>query len=249
VPSTALIRPQKSIQYAVGTVYEFRSGFELSLEGYYKSMNNLIEYKEGASFFSLSGGWQDKLEFGRGLAYGGEFLLRKNSGRTTGWIGYTLSWSKRKFENISFGEWFPYRYDRRHDISIVFNHQFNNRIDVGVTWVYGTGIAVTLPVTIYNRFIWPVDLELGNFILAFDGRNSYRMPAYHRLDIGINFHKEKKWGTRTWSFGAYNAYSRQNPFFMEQTLYMSMNGFKFMRFKQISLFPIIPYFSYNFRIR
>ena len=249
VPSTALIRPQKSVQYALGSVWEFRDGFELSVEGYFKTMSNLIEYKEGSSFFVIGGSWEDRLEFGKGVAYGGEFLLRKTAGKTTGWIGYTLSWSNRKFENLNFGEWFPYRYDRRHDISIVLNHQFNNRIDVGATWVYATGNAVTLPVMTYTRNIWTDMKVYPQYITAFEGRNSYRMPAYHRLDIGINFHKEKKWGTRTWSFGAYNAYNRQNPFFMTQDVHTPNNGPQFVQFKQFSLIPIIPYFSYNFTIK
>jgi outer membrane receptor for ferrienterochelin and colicin len=250
VPSTALIRPQKSIQYALGTVYEFKQGFELSVEGYYKSMDNLIEYKEGSSFFTLNTDWQDKLEFGRGVAYGGEFLIRKTTGKTTGWVGYTLSWTKRKFDNISFGEWFPYRYDRRHDISVVVSHQFSQRFDIGATWVYGSGNAVTLPVTMYTRNIWPDLIQYPQYVMAFEGRNSYRMPAYHRLDVGVNFHKEKKWGTRTWSFGAYNAYNRQNPFFMTQSLlYSNSQNIMFLQFRQYSLFPIIPYFSYNFRFK
>jgi len=249
VPSTALIKPQKSVQYALGTVCDFGNGFELSVEGYYKTMDNLIEYKEGSSFFSLTEDWEDKLEFGRGVAYGAEFLLRKTTGKTTGWIGYTLSWSKRKFDNISFGEWFPYRYDRRHDISIVLNHQFNDRIDVGATWVYGTGTAVTLPVMTYNRNVWPTLFFSTDPIRAFEGRNSYRMPAYHRLDIGINFHKEKKWGTRTWSFGAYNAYNRLNPFFMTQSQVYTANGNQYTQFKVHSLFPIIPYFTYTFKLK
>jgi outer membrane cobalamin receptor len=257
VPSTALIRPQKSVQYAVGTVYEFNGGIELSMEGYYKSMSNLIEYKEGSTFFSLTDDWQDKLEFGRGVAYGAEMLLRKTTGKTTGWIGYTLSRSERKFENISFGEWFPYRYDRRHDISVVLSHQFSKRFDVGATWVYGTGMAVTLPVMAYTRNVWPVTKETimnahlpGPYtIVAFEGRNGYRMPAYHRLDIGVNFHKEKKWGTRTWSVGAYNAYNRQNPFFMTQHLITPQNAPMFMLVKQFSLFPVIPYFSYTFKLK
>jgi hypothetical protein len=91
----------------------------------------------------------DKLEVGEGLAYGLEFLARKQYGKTSGWIGYTLSWSNRRFDSISFGEWFPYRYDRRHDISIVFNYRFNDHIDMGITWVYGTGNAVTLPLEKY----------------------------------------------------------------------------------------------------
>jgi hypothetical protein len=249
VPSTALIKPQKSVQYALGTVCDFGKGIELSVEGYYKTMDNLIEYKEGSSFFSLTEDWEDKLEFGRGVAYGAEFLLRKTTGKTTGWIGYTLSWSKRKFDNISFGEWFPYRYDRRHDISIVVNHQFNDRIDVGATWVYGTGTAVTLPVMTYNRNVWPALLFFPDPIRAFEGRNSYRMPAYHRLDIGINFHKEKKWGTRTWSFGAYNAYNRLNPFFMTQSQVHTESGNQYTQFMVHSLFPIIPYFTYTFKLK
>jgi hypothetical protein len=213
-------------------------------------MDNLIEYKEGSSFFTLNTDWQDKLEFGRGVAYGGEFLIRKTTGKTTGWVGYTLSWTKRKFDNISFGEWFPYRYDRRHDISVVVSHQFSQRFDIGATWVYGSGNAVTLPVTMYTRNLWPDLIQYPQYVMAFEGRNSYRMPAYHRLDVGVNFHKEKKWGTRTWSFGAYNAYNRQNPFFMTQSLlYSNSQNIMFLQFRQYSLFPIIPYFSYNFRFK
>jgi outer membrane receptor for ferrienterochelin and colicin len=249
IPSTARVRPQKSVQYALGSVWSLKKGFELSIEGYYKTMDNLIEYKEGSSFFSLGGSWEDKLTFGRGVAYGAEFLLRKNEGKTTGWIGYTLAWSNRQFDDLNFGKWFPYRYDRRHDISIVLNHKFNDRIDIGGTWVYATGIAVTLPVMTYTRDVWPDPNRWPFYVHVYEGRNSYRMPAYHRLDLGINFHKEKKWGTRTWSFGAYNAYNRLNPFFMTEQILTAQGGFQFMQFKQYSLFPIIPYFSYNFRIK
>ncbi len=249
VPSTALIKPQKSIQYALGTVYDFPKGIEVSLEGYFKSMNNLIEYKEGSSFFSINDDWENKLEFGRGISYGGELLIRKKMGKTTGWIGYTLSRTERKFENISFGEWFPYRYDRRHDISIVLNHKFNDKIDIGLTWVYGTGNAVTLPVMMYTREFWPGHSLYPNQIMVYEGRNSYRMPAYHRLDLGINLHKEKKWGIRTWSFGAYNAYSRQNPFFMTQSPVHTQEGDVGILFRQYSIFPIIPSVSYSFKIK
>ncbi len=245
VPSTALIKPEKSTQYALGMVWNTGKGYELSVEGYFKSMDNLIEYKEGASYFSLQVDWQNKLAFGRGVAYGGEFLIRKTEGKTTGWIGYTLSRTDRKFEDISFGEWFPYRYDRRHDISIVLNHKFSNRIDIGATWVYGTGNAVTLPLENYQVILWP-NWTTWTPIDYFETRNSYRMPAYHRLDIGVNFHKERKWGTRTWSFGIYNVYNRKNPFFIEGIVWSNDNTPKL---RQYSLFPIIPSFSYSFRIK
>ncbi len=263
VPSTAVIKPQKSIQYALGLAYEIQDGIEISLEGYYKTMANLIEYKEGSSFFSFSDDWQDKLEFGEGEAYGGELLIRKQFGKTTGWLGYTLAWSNRKFENISFGEWFPYRYDRRHDISIVLNHKIKENIAIGVTWVYGTGNAVTLPLEKYNELggiSWGGFVEDGakpddehlyyvNMIDYFEKRNSYRMPAYHRLDIGVNFVKDTKWGERTWSFGVYNAYNRKNPFFLTfDTEYNDYNEPPLTVLKQYSLFPIIPSISYSFKI-
>ncbi len=250
VPSTALIKPQKSVQYAFGLVYEVQDGIEISLEGYYKTMDNLIEYKEGASFFSFGGGWEDKLEFGEGNAYGLEFLARKQFGKTTGWIGYTLSWANRRFDNISFGEWFPYRYDRRHDVSIVFMQQIKENIDLGITWVYGTGNAVTLPLEKYGSMssFW-YDFMYFNDIEHFENRNNYRMPAYHRLDIGLNFHKETKWGTRTWSVGAYNTYNRKNPFFLDFDEEYVADGPNNVVLKQYSLFPIIPSISYAFKIK
>jgi outer membrane receptor for ferrienterochelin and colicin len=250
LPSTDTIKPQKAIQGAVGIVYEPAEGVEISVEGYYKHMKNLIEYKEGASFFSIEDDWQDKIEMGEGRAYGVEVLARKDLGKISGWIGYTLSWSNRRFENISFGEWFPYRYDRRHDVSIVFNYKFNDRIDLGLTWVYGTGNAVTLPLEKYASIqsFW-YDYRYFNGIEYFSGRNSYRLPAYHRLDLGINFRKEKKWGERVWSFGAYNVYNRKNPFYLQFDKILNAQGAQETVLKQYSLFPLIPSISYSFKIK
>lgn len=251
VPSTAVIQPQKSVQYALGFVYELKEGIEFSLEGYYKEMDNLIEYKEGASFFSLQGDWQDKLEFGEGNAYGMEFLARKTVGNTSGWIGYTLSWANRRFDNISFGEWFPYRYDRRHDVSIVLSQKITDHIDLGVTWVYGTGNAVTLAVEKYGGLSSFENLGWSYFdaIDYFESRNNYRMPAYNRLDIGLNFSRETKWGFRTWSVGVYNAYNRKNPFFLDFDQEHNPDGTSQTVLKQYSLFPIIPSISYSFKIK
>lgn len=255
LPATEKIKPERATQYAMGVVYEPSDGIEISVEGYYKSMKNLIEYKEGASFFSFTNDWQDKIEIGEGRAYGVEILARKQIGKTSGWIGYTLSWSERKFENISFGQWFPYRYDRRHDISFVLTQKISDHIDLGITWVYGTGNAVTLPLEKY------VSLESTwggypyfNGIEAFDNRNSYRMPAYHRLDLGINFRKETKWGERTWSIGAYNVYNRKNAFYLQfSSEYQPVGTSNVVTYKtvlkQYSLFPIIPSISYSFKFK
>ncbi|MDD4645349.1 MAG: TonB-dependent receptor plug domain-containing protein, partial [Bacteroidales bacterium] len=252
LPSTQKIKPERAVQYALGLVYELNDEIEISVEGYYKEMSNLIEYKEGASFFSFSDDWQDKIDFGKGRAYGFEVLARKQLGKTSGWIGYTLSWSERKFDNISFGEWFPYRYDRRHDISIVVNQQLTDKIDIGLTWVYSSGNAVTLPLEKYTSLssIWAnTYYSYFNGIEAFDHRNSYRMPAYHRLDVGINFRKTKKWGERVWSFGAYNAYNRKNAFYLAFATDYEVTKGPQKVLKQYSLFPIIPSVSYSFKFK
>lgn len=245
VPVTENIKPMISHQMALGTVYSPRKGYSISLEGYYKEMDNLIEYKEGASFFGSSQGWEEKVEMGEGRSYGAELLLKKETGKTTGWIGYTLSKTERKFDNINFGEYFPARYDRRHDVSVAVTHKFSDKVDLGISWVYGTGNAITLPSnTIATLEINHSDYGSyeGNTVQYFDQRNNYRMPDYHRLDVGINFHKVKKHGVRTWNISVYNAYNRKNPFF----LYVGeKDDVKVL--KQVSLFPILPSVSYTYK--
>ena len=244
VPSTDQVKPQNSRQFAIGLAQTLKQKFEVSLEGYYKTMQNLIEYKEGASFFSVDKNWDEQIEFGQGNSYGAELLVQKKEGKTTGWIGYTLSWTNRQFDNLNFGKTYPFKYDRRHDISFVLVHQLKENIDVGVTWVYGTGNAVTLATQKYPAAsqVSFAGFDYFQTVQYFESRNDFRMPSYHRLDIGINFKKEKKWGERTWSFGAYNTYSRQNPFY----LFFDTIGDQTV-VKQVSLFPIIPFFAYSFK--
>ncbi|MBE9466772.1 MAG: TonB-dependent receptor [Bacteroidetes bacterium] len=239
LPVTDKIKPQKSIQYALGTSYAITDDINISVEGFYKEMSNLIEYREGSSFFSISNDWEDKVVQGKGTSYGAEFFVQKKVGKTAGWIGYTLSWSNRKFEDINFGKTYPYKYDRRHDISIVITHKFSDNIDAGLTWVYGTGNAVTLATEQYV-----VKTDNGyEYVEHYEKRNGYRMAAYHRFDFSANFHKQKKWGKRTWSFGVYNAYNRKNPFFLN--FEEDYNNDRRV-LKQYSLFPIIPSISYSF---
>lgn len=253
LPTTENILPQNSYQTAIGGAYNINDNWEITLEGFYKTMDNLIEYKEGASFFDIGTNWESKVETGKGYSYGAELLIRKNIGKFTGWIGYTLSWSNRKFENLNNGEVFPYKYDRRHDIAIVILYEVSDNIDLGLTWVYGTGNALTLGVARYSDL--PENYQLydsyyydyygyggWNEIEYYKSRNSYRTPAYHRLDVSANFHKQKTHGVRTWSVGLYNAYSRQNPFFI---YFGYANNKKVL--KQISLFPMIPSVRYSFK--
>jgi len=250
LPVTDKIKPLQSWQYAAGIFHNLNNGIEISLEGFYKSMHNLIEYKEGADFFSAAQAWEDKIEIGDGNAYGAEVLIRKQTGKTTGWIGYTLSWANRQFDNLNFGNVFPYRYDRRHDISIALTHQLNDKIDFGLVWVYGTGNAVSLPIEKYPSvgiFSMYDYYDYYSNVQYYEGRNGFRTPAYHRLDLGVNLHKKLKRGERTWSFSIYNVYNRKNPFFIYFSSESTFGSKPTTRLKQISLFPLIPSFSYSFK--
>jgi len=261
LPVTKNFAPPISDQVALGTAVNFPKGFSLTIEGFYKTMTNLIEYKEGASFMGSATNWESKVEKGRGWAYGAEFMLEKTIGKTTGWVAYTWSKTERQFENLNFGDPFPAKYDRRHDVSIVITHEFSKKFDIGCTWVYGTGNAVTLAVMDFPQAEIPYTQNSywNNSLQDYGGRNNYRMPAYHRMDLGMNFHKQKKYGTRTWSFSIYNVYNRQNPFML---MWGTKGGDYFYNpgtgqnvqqtplqtvLKQFSLFPLIPSVSYSYK--
>ncbi len=243
VPAIEQVPSQSSEQLAGGVSTQFNNGqFELSLEGYYKTMEDLIAYKAGYSNLSSTESWVNAIETGgKGKSYGAEVFLQRKKGKTTGWIGYTLSWTKRSFENINFGDWYSYKFDRRHDFSFVFSHKFSDNFDIGLTWVYGTGNAINFPQGVY--FGMP-EYDRGysfvDIVESYGERNSTRLPAFHRLDVGINMHKTKVNWKRTWSIGAYNLYNRKNPWFA----YLSYENNNRVA-RQVSLFPIIPSVSYR----
>ncbi len=247
LPTTDRVKPQDSWQVALGFAKTVGKDYELSIEGYYKEMKNLIAYEEGASLFSVNP-WEDQVTQGEGKSYGAEVFMQKKYGRFTGWLGYTLSWSWRRFDDKNFGEWYPFKFDRRNDISLVGVYELNDRITFAATWVYGTGNAVT-----FANSQLPVILPPDSFerdVQYFNGRNSNRLPSYHRLDINVDFTKVKKRHTRIWSIGAYNAYSRKNPFFVnfETEFERQQDGSVEPKtvLRQYSLFPIIPSVSYRF---
>ena len=257
VPATDRTPPQNSYQTAAGFAYNLNDNWYFTLEGFYKTMNNLIDYSEGSSFFSYGVNWEDKIERdGKGLSYGMEVLARRDMGKFKGWVGYTLSKVEVQFENLNNGEPFPYTYDRRHDISIVLMYRLNDAFDLSATWVYGTGSARTLAVSRYapsqkdfnGRDQWAYTYPSNSAfrydqdVEYFKGKNAYREPAYHRLDIGFNWHKTRNWGTRTWSLGLYNVYNRQNPFY----LFFGYDSYGHRALKQMSIFMLIPSISYSF---
>lgn len=247
LPTTEEVLPQDSWQVALGMAKTFDNSYEVSVEGYYKEMTNLIAYEEGASLFNI-GPWENQITQGEGRSYGAELFVQKKKGDLTGWIGYTLAWSERRFDDKNFGEWYPFKFDRRHDISIVGIYEFNKRWSSAVTWVYGTGNAITFAdsrIPILREFF---NFQSYSFIDNFKSRNNLRMAPYHRLDVGVDYKIEKKKYTSTWSFGAYNAYSRRNPFFLNlENVFVDTpeGGESKTVLRQYSLFPLIPSVSYK----
>jgi hypothetical protein len=273
VPVTKRIKPMNSHQYSAGVFYNLMDLIDLSVEGYYKSMHNLIEYKDGATFLGSSTGWEDKVVMGDGWAYGVEFLAQKSFGKTTGWIGYTWSKAERLFnrpgQELNYGKVFPAKFDRRHDVSIVVSHKFSERFDLSGTWVFSTGNTGTLAFQKYESIPTPDSWDNASYDIPYDGsstytsdesmsvdyisgRNNFRYNPYHRLDLGLNFHKKKKYGTRTWNISIYNVYSNNNPFLVypdESMVYNPKTG-KYTIKKsliQVSIFPIIPSISYSYK--
>lgn len=258
VPATRNLRPMQSQQWALGWAQELPKGINLTIEGYYKNMRDISFYKEGASFLLIDNpegaqgiNWEKNITQGKGWSYGSEFLLQKEKGKWSGWIGYTLSWTYVQFDSINFGKKFFPRYDRRHDISIVNIYKFNDRIKLSCTWVYGTGNAITLPVAQYDAAPHnPAQIDnysQYNFIgfrNDYGEKNSFRMAPYHRLDVGIQFTKVKKRYTRTFELSFYNAYNRWNPFFyyIERGVTATQN-----KLMQVTLFPILPSVSWSWK--
>jgi hypothetical protein len=261
VPVTDVIKPSLSKQFAFGLERTLRNGeYEVSLEAYHKTMNDLITYKDGVVTLSSASDWQTQVETnGTGKSYGLEFLLQKIKGSTTGWIAYTYSKTTRQFENKNNGKPYPFKYDRTHDISFVYLQKIKSNIQLSATWVYGTGNPYTLAAGKYkmmpdaiNEFRDESDYSIYGQV--YNDLNSYRMRAYHKLDVGINFNKTVKRGERTWNISIYNLYNRQNPYYyyLDTTYQFDEQGRIIPEatktvLKQQSYFPIIPSFSYSLK--
>ena len=257
VPVTADIAPMRAHQVAAGLFYEISAIGDFSVEGYYKQMYNLLEYKDGATFWGSSESWEDKVVMGDGWAYGVELLMQRNFGNLTGWIGYTWSRTMRLFDRpgqeLNDGNPFPAKYDRRHDLSIVLSYKINDRIDLSATWVYSTGNAATLSLQEYaqaqetaNEYA-DVDPEgWGGYLANPSGRNNFRMPDYHRMDISANFHRSFRNCSRTINVSVYNLYNRKNPYMIYESHEHRYNGYN-GALVQLSIFPILPSVAYTLK--
>lgn len=243
VPSTYKVRPQISWLYAAGLFRNWKTNmYETSLEVYFKDMRNQIEYREGYTPNTIAD-TEDDFVFGKGWSYGSEIFINKVKGKFTGWVGYTLSWTWRKFAALNFGEKYPAKYDRRNDVSVVGMYKLNRRWKLAGTFVYGTGNAATLPQRFY--------IVGGILTQEYSRINQYRLPSYHRLDLSAILQGKKNDRRKLqteWVFSVYNAYSRQNPYFIyfDQTG-SPLNGSLQVQAKQVAIFPIIPAVTWNFR--
>ncbi len=245
-PSTPGVNPQRSDQFALGLTKLIKDKYLLSTEAYYKKMTRQLDLRDGAEIFANTE-LEKEFVFGTGDSYGQEFYVEKKDGKTTGWIGYTLSWSNRTFPDINNGKTFPTRFDRRHDLSVVAIHQLNKRINATATFVYGTGNAYSLPV---QRFIFQdVEGEDYTVIPVYPERNSFRLAAYHRLDLGLVYKLRPKRGSSDLTFSVYNVYNRRNPYFVFFETIRDEESDQITGFvaKQVSLFPVIPSVTYNFK--
>ena len=253
MPSSNNIKPEIADQVALGYFRNFKNNlFEFSAEIYYKQIQNAVDYKVGAEV-TLNAAAEGQLIYGEGRAYGLELLFKKRKGNFTGWISYTLARSEKVFDEINSGSWYPARQDRTHDISVVAMYQITERLNVSGSWVYYTGNATTFPSGKY--------MLDGQVRELYSERNGYRMPEYHRLDIGVTLkgkkykyqvnldtgekEKIKKRFTSSWNFSVYNMYARENAYSI--SFQQSESDPNKTEAVQLSLFKIIPSITYNFK--
>ncbi|RYY60645.1 MAG: hypothetical protein EOO05_09205, partial [Chitinophagaceae bacterium] len=239
IANTNLIKPEISDQVSLGYYKDLAGNrYELTVESYYKSMQNQIDYRDGADIFANNDAIEQQLLFGKGRAYGIEFLVRKKTGKLTGWIGYTLSKTEKQIDGINNNKWYNARQDRTHDISVVGLYQLNKKWNLSATWVFYTGDAITFPAGKYR-----VDDQT---VFYYTDRNAERMPSYHRLDLGATciLKQKKKWSSEL-SFSLYNAYGRENAY----TISFRDNEDDPDKTEAVryALFKFIPSISYNFK--
>jgi hypothetical protein len=238
IPSSANVKPEISDQISLGYFRNFfNNRYELSLEGYYKDMQNQVDYKDGASTIA-NDLVEGELLYGKGRAYGVELFFKKKYGRFNGWISYTLSRTEKQIDGINNSEWYAARQDRTHDVSLVGIYDINDKLSVSATWVFYTGSAVTFPSGKYY-----ID---GNIQWLYTERNGYRMPNYHRLDLSVTYYNKKtdKFES-SWNFGIYNAYARENAWTID--FRESETDPTKTEAVQIALFKIVPSITYNFK--
>ena len=241
-PATPNVKPQMCDQFALGYFRNLKNNmYEVSAEVYYKDLRNVIDFRDHAQLL-LNQYIEGELRIGTGYSYGVETMIRKNDGKLTGWISYTYSRAFRMIPDpdITGGDKYPAPYDKPNSISIVANYDFSNRVSTSVTWVYATGLPITLPT---GRAAIG-----GEIIPIYSNRNAYRMPDYHRLDLSVTLKGKEKPGKKwhgEWNFSVYNAYNRHNAWAINFTTDAKDPNITYA--EKTYLFAIIPAVTYNFK--
>lgn len=259
VPATANAKPENGWNYSAGMLHKLPLGFEWSIDGFYRHMENLIEYKDGAESNSASKPWSEQIVTGgKGRSYGAEIYFARAKGRITGSIAYTLAWSQRKFAELSNGNFYPYKYDRRHNVAAQINFLIGKHFEIGASWVYGSGNMYTLPLQSYHSWIaayWHnINVSQGvlndsysELITLYNGKNNFRLPAYHHLDISFTYRLQKKNLEHAFNISVYNIYNRFNIFSVYSDYRSNPDGSRSIVFKQLSLFPVLPSVLYTIK--
>lgn len=242
IPVLSFAPPEKSVMYSAGVSYfPGLENIQIDIDFYKKQLHNLVTLKEGVNFSSSFNSWENIIwNDGSGTSNGLEILVRKKTGKTTGWVGSTIAKTERKFKEINNGNPYPYKYDRPFEFKSFFSHQLNERISFSATWVYGAGTPITVPVGQYY------DLE-GDVILLYGDKNSVRGNPYHRLDIGFAYKLYPKWGESEWNLSVINIYNRKNPYYYFTDYDIGFTGTGKMTLYEQSLFPFLPSVSYSFK--
>lgn len=257
VPVTDKVEPEHSHQWALGAAYSVEGLADFTLEGYYKRMDNLLEYKEGSTYMSGDTDWQNKVAMGKGWSYGVELMAQRSVGRLNGWIAYTWNKSQRKFDRpgmvINGGRTFDAKYDRRHKLDITCNYKFSDRFDMSATWLFETGNCGTIYTQYYDSELladqkdeqYRYTTTLGYY----DNRNNFRLNPTHRLDLSFNWHRKfSDRVSRTLNMSIYNAYNNRNPFLVyvyTDSYYSGDEWVEDRKLRQLTLFPILPTLSYS----
>lgn len=257
MPISGNLKPLISDQISAGVYFKANENYSFSVEGYYKKMQHLLEYREGYNLMPTSTPWYEKLTEGSGRAYGMDLQIEKSHGRVTGFIGYGLLWSDRLFPQLNNDKRFPSKYDNRHKFNISLTYHISPKMELNAAWTYMTGNRITLALENYaypeglpTDIVPPYPNKDEEMLNYYNGKNNVRLPAYHRLDLGLNIYKPlKKKRMSIWNISLYNAYSRMNPIMIEKNNDRQTMGGQSLqpRFRKFSLFPVIPSFSYTYK--
>jgi len=252
VASTKKIAPQKADQISLGIEKHIGTNYTLGIEGYYKTMKNVTRFNEGAAFLSgRDRNWETNVSVGEGEAYGSEFMFRKENARLNWMLAYTLSWSNQRFNDINKGRWFPFKYDRRHDVSVLIDYKLKSKYTserkISLAFVFQSGNHVTINDTEtegvmppgFEYYASPKEVDKFRVRQTYENPNNFKMPSFHHLDLNYSVKKYRSSGKgHEWSFSGYNIYNHLNPW-----VTYKKDGVA----KQLSIFPFIPSVSYRYK--